>query len=155
MSAQDLMPARLPDFDLVLARKFQRGFNRFRPTTGEINGAILKMITGKDQQFLRVFFGDRSGELAGVDEFETRGLFGYCGRNLTDTMADEIHRSRAGQIKIAVAIGVPNVDAFSTNGCRKFFAEGAAENGRSGLDGERIVHGRIIALRIPCLLGCL
>ena len=149
MTAQDLMTLWLCDFNLVLARKFQSGFNRFRSTTGEINGAILEMIAGKDQQFPRVFFGNGRRELAGVDEFQTRGLFGHCGRDLTDTMADEIHCSRAGEIKIAIAVGVPNVDALSANGCRKLFAEGAAENGRAGLDGGRIVHRRIIALRIP------
>src|SRR5262252_3389174 len=105
------------------------------------------MITGESQQFVGVLFGDGSCELAGVNEFESRGLFDHFGRDLTDTVPAEINGGRTGEIKIAVAVAVPNVDAFSADSGRKCLAEGSAQNGRAGLDSGRIVHRRIIAFR--------
>ena len=68
LATENLMALGLSAFDLILARQFQRGFDRFRSTAGEVHGAATKMFSGKGEQFLGVFFGDRSRELATVDE---------------------------------------------------------------------------------------
>src|SRR5215469_14268917 len=45
-AAQDLVPARLPDFYVVLPGEFQRCFDRLRASAGEINRAAFEVLAG-------------------------------------------------------------------------------------------------------------
>ena len=98
------------------------------------------MFSGEGEQFLGVLFGDRSRELAGVDELQLRGLLGHGGGNFGHAVSDEVDGGGAGEIEIPVAVGVPDVDAFAAHGRGEILAEGSAENGRTGLDGRGIGH---------------
>ena len=68
--AEHLVAFGLSDLHLILPRQFQRGFDRLRTAAGEVHGAAAKILAGKVEQFARIFFRDRSGELAGVDELQ-------------------------------------------------------------------------------------
>src|ERR1039458_9658140 len=70
LAAENLITGRLSDLDLILARQFQRGLDRFRSPAGEVDGAAAEAFSGERQQFFGVLFGDRGGELAGVNELE-------------------------------------------------------------------------------------
>ncbi len=147
LAAEDLVAGGLSDFDLILACQLQRGLNRFRSAAGEVDSAAAKMFSGKSEQFFGIFFGERSGELAGVDEFEFRGLLGHRGGDFRDAMSDEVDGGGAGEIEILVALSVPHVDPLAANGGGEVFAEGTPEDRGARLDGRGIGHGLIIALR--------
>jgi hypothetical protein len=60
-----------------------------------------------------------------------------------DAVADEVDGCRAGEVQVLFVAGVPEVDAFSADGCGEIFFEGAAEDGGT-LRG--LGHFEIIAL---------
>ena len=72
--AEHLVTLGLSNLYLILPRQLQRRFDRFRSAAGEVHGAAAKILSGKFQQLSRVFFRDWSGELAGMDELQLRGL---------------------------------------------------------------------------------
>src|SRR5579863_1858934 len=145
MAAYNLMPVSLTDFDLILAGELKSGLYGLRATAGEVHGAVAEVVAGEGKQFLCVFLGDGSGELAGVDELKLRGLLGHSGRNLRHTMSDEINGCRTSQVQITIAVGVPQVHSLSADGGGKFLAERAAQNRRTRAQGGEFIHCRIIA----------
>jgi len=132
LAAENLITGRLSDLDLILARQFQRGLDRFGSAAREVDRAAAEGFSGERQQFFGVLFGNRGCELAGVNELEFCCLRGHGGSNFGHAMSDEVDGSGAGEVEIAVAVGVPDVDAFAADGRGKTFAEGPAENGRTG-----------------------
>ena len=71
-SAEDLVAFGLSDLHLILPRQLQGGLDRLRTAAGEVHGAAAEILAGKVEQFARVVFRDRRGELAGVDELQLR-----------------------------------------------------------------------------------
>ena len=98
------------------------------------------MFAREGQQFLRVFFGDRRRELAGVNEFELRRLLRHGGGNFLHAMSDEVYGSRSGEIEILISVAVPHVDAFAANGGRKVLPKRTAKNSGAGLKKNRRGH---------------
>ncbi len=140
LAAEDLVAGGLSDLDLILARQFQRGLDRFGAAAGEVDGAAAEVFSGEREQFFGICFGDRGGELAGVNELELCGLRGHGGRNLGHAVSDEVDGCGAGEIEILVAVGVPDVDAFAAHSRGEVFAERSAENGRAGWNGRGVGH---------------
>ncbi len=140
LAAENLVARGLSDFDLILAREFQRGLDRLGSAAGEVDGAAAEVFSGEREQFFGVLFGDRGGELAGVNELQLRGLLGHGGGNFGHAVADEVDGGGSGEIEILVAVGVPDVDAFAANSGGEIFAEGSAENGGTGWDGRGVGH---------------
>ena len=130
-AAQHLVAPGLSDFHLILPSQLQRGFDGLRTAAGEVHRPATKILAGKVEQFLRVLFRDRSGELAGVDELQLPGLLRHRGRNLRYPVPDEIHGGRAGEIEIALAFAVPHVHPFAANRCREGLEERTPENSRA------------------------
>ena len=131
LAAKNLVALRLADLDLILTREFQGGLDRLRAAAGEVDGAAAKMFAGEGQQFFGVRFGYGRRELAGVNEFELRGLLGHRSGNFGHAVADEVDHRRSGEVEIPLAVGVEDVDAFPANG------RGERLCGRSGA-GRRI-----------------
>ena len=148
LAAEDLVAGRLSDFDLILAGELQRGLDGFRASGGEVDGTVAEILSGEGEKFSGILFGDRGGELAGVDEFKLGGLLGHGGGNFGDAVSDEVDGGGAGEIEIAVAGGVPEVNTLATDGGGESLAEGSAEDGGAG-DG-RSGHGGIIAFEVEC-----
>ncbi len=98
------------------------------------------MFSGEREQFLRVFFGDRRCELAGVNELELCRLLGHRGGNLRDAVSDEVDGGGSRKIEILVSVGIPHINAFAAHGSGKFFAKRAAKNGRTSPD-RGVSHG--------------
>ncbi len=89
--AQNLVAFALSGFHLKLPRQFHCGFDRFRSAAGEIHCPATKVVTGKLDQFLRVFFRDRGCELAGVNELQLLRLLHHRHRDLLHSVSDKIH----------------------------------------------------------------
>ena len=123
LPAQNLIARGLPDFYLILACQLQRCLDCFRTAAGEVDCATCKVLASECQQFMCVFFRNGRCELAGVDEFEFRRLLGHGGGDLGHTVPDEIHRSRACQVKIFLPGAIPDIHAFTAHRHREFFAE--------------------------------
>ena len=127
-AAQDLISLRLSDFDLILASEFECSLDGFRAAAGEIDSAAGEVWARKGEQFFGVSLGDGSGELAGVSELKLCGLPGHRCSDVRDAVSDEVDRSGAGEIEIAMASGVVDIGTLAAHGRGKLFAEGAAED---------------------------
>ena len=85
--AEHLVAFGLSDLYLILPRQLQRSFDRFRPATGEVHRAAAKILSGKLQQFSRVFFRHWSRELAGMNELQLPGLLRHSARRFPERRA--------------------------------------------------------------------
>ena len=65
--------------------------------------------------------------MAAVDEFKRAGLLGHGGDDLSYAMADEIDGGRAGEIKILLALSVPEIGALAADCGRKRLAKGTPQ----------------------------
>jgi hypothetical protein len=88
ISAEDLVPLALADFYLILTREFQRRLDRFRTSARKVNRAAFEVFSGEGQQLLRIFLGDGSRELAGVNELQLARLLGHGRGDLGNTVPD-------------------------------------------------------------------
>src|SRR6478672_10253457 len=98
----------------------------------------MEIRPGEIQQLLRIFLSYRSSELAAVDKFELPRLCHHRVRNLLHAVADEIYGRRAGEVEIALAAIVPEINTFSAHRRRKGFAERAPQ--KRGRKWDRISH---------------
>jgi len=69
--------------------------------------AAAEILAGKGQKFIRILFGNRSCELAAVDKFKLPRLRSHRANNLSNSVPDEIDRSRTREIQIALAARIP------------------------------------------------
>src|SRR6266478_1671729 len=128
LPADDLIPRGLSDLHLVLPRQLERSLNRLRPAAGKVNASPAKCFPRELEQLLRIFFRDRSGELAAVNELQLRGLRSHYRRNLRHAMPDEIHRRRAREIEIAFPLAIPHVHTLSPDGRGKRLSKRTPQN---------------------------
>jgi len=123
LPAENLIAAGLPDLDLVLPGQFESAFHRLRAAAGKEHRSATKMPAGKLDQFLRVLLRRGSGELAAVDKLQLLSLGHHRRGNLGYTMPDEVHRRRSGEIQVALALPIPDIDPLSAHRRRKRPAE--------------------------------
>src|SRR5271156_6645958 len=110
------MPILLADLYLILPRQFQPRPPRPRPAAGEVDCSTGEAVSGKIQQLLGKFLGDRSGELAAMDKLQLPRLLRHGIRNFADTMSNKVHRRRSREIQVAIAVAIPNVNALAPHG---------------------------------------
>src|SRR3954451_19530287 len=83
-----------------------------------------------------------------MNELQILGLRGHGFGNSWDAVAYEVDGGGSGEVEIAFAGGVPEVNAFSADGGREGFAEGAPQNGgMRGLKNGRLGHTPIMRRR--------
>ena len=146
LAAKNLVAMRLANLDLILTREFQGGFDRLRAAAREVDGPAAKMISGEGQQLFGIGFGDGRRELAGVNEFELRGLLDHGSGNFGHTVADEVHYRRSREVEIPLAFGVEDVDALAANRRWERLSERAAQDCGFGECGRHLRNYRVIAI---------
>lgn len=144
-AAEDLIAIPRSDFDLILPRELERGFNRLGAAAGEVDAAALKGGTGKVEEFGRIFFGNLSGELTGVGELKLPGLRRHCGGDLGNAVSNEVHCGGAREVEISLAVRIPDVSAFAADGGGKVLTKGAMERSGAGHESDYRATVRVVS----------
>ena len=66
--------------------------------------------------------------MAAVNKLKPLRLFGHGRADFLNAVTDKIDDRRCREIKVAVVVGVPDVDSLASCGNRKTFAKGASQN---------------------------
>src|SRR5882762_9194368 len=128
-TAEHVVALALAGFDLILARELQRSLHGLGAAAGEVHASAAKMLSRKLQQCGDISYGNGGGELASVHKLQLRRLCRNRLKNCGNAVANKIHHRLSGEIQIALALGIPNVNALASHSPRKRFAKRAGECG--------------------------